>query len=96
MTPPEIAWLVPIILPLLIGLVVGVIVKNSLKLIVTITALIILLVLTRYISITFQDVFDQALKFLPKIIQTGSGLIGILPYSTITFIIGFGLGFWKG
>ena len=96
MITPELAWIVPIVIPLLIGLLVGVIVKNSIKLIFSIGALVILLVLTGYISLTFQDVFDQAMKLLPRIIGTGSGLIDVLPYSAVTFIIGLALGLWKG
>ena len=96
MIAPEIAWIVPVIIPFLMGLLVGVIVKNTFKLLFTIGALLILLVLTGYISLTYHDVFDQAMKFLPKIIQTGSGFLEVLPYSATTFIIGLALGLWKG
>ena len=95
-TPPEIAWIVPVILPAIIGLLVGLIVKRSIKLMFTIAALVVLLVLIGLVSLTAQDVFDQAMKFLPRIIGTGSGLIDVLPYSTTTFLIGLGLGLWKG
>jgi uncharacterized membrane protein (Fun14 family) len=94
--PPEIAWIIPVIIPLIIGLLVGFIVKHTIKLMFAIVALVILLVLTGFVSITYQDIFDQAMKLLPKIIGTGSGLIDVLPYSTITFIIGLVLGLWKG
>jgi len=96
MIPPEIAWIVPVYMPFIIGLLVGVAVKKSFKLLFTIGALLILLVLTGYISLTYQDIFDQAMKFLPKIIQTGSGFLEVLPYSAATFIIGLALGLWKG
>ena len=95
-TPPEIAWIIPVIVPLIIGLLVGLIVKHTIKIMFAIAALVILLVLTGLVSITYQDIFDQAMKLLPKIIGTGSGLINVLPYSTITFIIGLALGLWKG
>ena len=95
-TPPEIAWIVPIIIPAIIGLLLGVIVKHSIKLMFSIAALVVLLVLTGFISLTVQDVFDQAMKFLPRIIGTGSGFIDVLPYSSLTFIIGLALGLWKG
>ena len=95
-TPPEIAWIVPVIIPAIIGLFVGVIVKHSVKLVFLVAALVILLVLTGNLSLTFQDVLDQAIKFLPKIIGTSSGLINVLPYSATTFIIGLALGLWKG
>ena len=93
---PNIAWIVPIIIPALIGLLVGVIAKHSMRLMFSVTALVVLLVLTGYVSLTFQDVFDQAMKFLPKIIGSGSGLINVLPYSATTFIVGLVLGLWKG
>jgi len=95
-TPPEIAWIVPVIIPFIIGLLVGFIVKHTIKLMFAIAALLILLVFTGFISITYQDIFTQALKFLPKIIGTGSGLVDMLPYSSLTFIIGLALGLWKG
>ena len=96
MISPEIAWIVPVFIPFLIGLLVGVIVKNSFKLLFTLGALLILLALTGYISLTYQDVFDQAMNFLPRIIQTGSGFVEILPYSAATFISGLAVGLWKG
>ena len=95
-TPPEIAWIVPVIMPFIIGLVVGFIVKHTIKLMFAIAALIILLVTFGFVSFTYQDIFDQAQKLLPKIMETGSGFINVLPYSSITFIIGLGLGLWKG
>jgi uncharacterized membrane protein (Fun14 family) len=95
-TPPEIASIVPVIIPAIIGLLVGVIVKHSIKLMFVIAALVVFLVLTGFINLTVQDVFDQAMKFLPRIIGAGSGLINMLPYSSITFIIGLALGLWKG
>ncbi len=95
-TPPEVAWIVPIIMPLIIGLLVGFIVKHTMKLMFAIAALVVLLVFSGIISIAYQDIFDQALKLLPRIIGTGSGLIDVLPYSSLTFIIGLALGLWKG
>lgn len=95
-TPPEIAWIVPVIIPAIIGLLVGVIVKRSIKLMFAIAALVVLLVLTGVVSLTVQDVFDQSMKILPTIIGTGSGFIDVLPYSATTFLIGLGVGLWKG
>ena len=95
-TPPEIAWIIPVIVPLIVGLLVGLIVKHSIKLMSAITALVILLVFSGVISIAYQDLFDQSLKLFPRIISTGSGLVDVLPYSSLTFIIGLALGLWKG
>ncbi|MDQ1280690.1 MAG: hypothetical protein QG670_1953 [Thermoproteota archaeon] len=95
-TPPEIAWIVPIIMPFIIGLLVGFIAKHTIKLMFAVAALVILLVFFGFVSITVQDIFVQAMKLLPQIIGTGTGLIDILPYSSLTFIIGLALGLWKG
>ena len=94
--PPQTAWIVPVLLPLGIGLVVGLVLKHAIRLLLAIAALAILLVLFGAISLTYQDIFDQALKVLPRIIGLGSGFIGVLPYSSLTFLIGLGLGLWRG
>lgn len=90
----DIAWLFPIIMPFIIGLLVGTIVKRTVKLVIAIAALIIVLVATGAISLTFQDIFDKAMDFLPKL--TGGGLIGALPWSSVAFLVGLALGLWRG
>ncbi|MBO3800681.1 MAG: hypothetical protein FGF52_06505 [Candidatus Brockarchaeota archaeon] len=94
--PPEIAWVVPIIIPFIIGLLIGFVIKRTIKLILAIALLVIILVITGYVSITFQDIYDKAMKLLPTIIDLGSSLGNVLPYSSLTFIIGLLLGLWKG
>ena len=90
--PPEIAWLIPVVLPFIIGLLVGVIVKKGLKLLVAVVALIIVLVATGVLSLTFSNLYDAALNFLPKLYDVGNGLLNILPYSSVAFLIGLALG----
>jgi uncharacterized membrane protein (Fun14 family) len=90
--PPEIAWLVPVILPFIIGLLIGGIIKRGLKLLVLIVALVIVLVATGILSVTFSDLYDAAMKFLPKLYDVGSGLGNVLPYSSVSFLIGLALG----
>ncbi|MEM3712958.1 MAG: hypothetical protein QXR97_05435 [Thermoproteota archaeon] len=94
--PPELAWIVPVVVPFIIGLLIGFIVKRTIKLIFAIILLVIILVITGYISITFQDLYDKAMEFLPTVINLGSSLGNILPYSSLMFIIGLLLGLWKG
>jgi uncharacterized membrane protein (Fun14 family) len=91
--PPEIAWLIPVVLPFIIGLLVGAIIKKGLKLLVVVVALIIVLVATGVLSLTFTDLFDQAMKFLPMLYNVGSGWLNVLPYSSVAFLIGLALGF---
>jgi uncharacterized membrane protein (Fun14 family) len=91
--PPEIAWLVPVVLPFIIGLLLGIVFKRGLKLLVAIVALIIVLVATGVLSLTFTSLFDDAMKFLPMLYNAGSGWLNVLPYSSIAFLIGLALGF---
>ena len=94
--PSEIAWLVPIVVPLILGLLIGLLIKNALKLIFVIIALVIILVVTGALSLGFSDLYDQATKFLPKLSAAGSAVVNLLPYSSIAFLIGLGIGLWKG
>jgi uncharacterized membrane protein (Fun14 family) len=91
--PPEIAWLIPIILPFIIGLLVGAIIKKGLKLLVVIVALIIVLIATGILSWTFSGLYASAMQFLPKLYDLGHGYLNVLPYSSVAFLIGLALGF---
>jgi uncharacterized membrane protein (Fun14 family) len=90
--PPEIAWLIPIVLPFIIGLLVGAIVKRAFKLLIAVVALIIVLAATGVLSLTFSNFYDAALNFLPKLYDVGNGLLNFLPYSSVAFLIGLALG----
>ncbi len=94
--PPEFAWLVPVVIPLVIGLLVGAIIRRTLKLVMTVGALVIVLVALGFISLTFQDIYDSAMEVLPSVINTGQGVLDALPYSSTAFLIGVALGLWKG
>ncbi len=84
------------VIPFIIGLLVGFITKRTVKLAFTVVALIIVLVITGYVSFTFQGVYDKAMEFLPTIIEMGGGFKNVLPYSSLMFLIGLALGLWKG
>lgn len=91
--PPEIAWLVPVVLPFIIGLLLGVVIKKGLKLLIAVVALVIVLVATGVLSLTFPGLFDEAMKFLPTLFDFGHGWLNVLPYSSVAFLIGLALGF---
>lgn len=91
--PPEIAWLIPVVLPFIIGLLVGAVIKKGLKLLVFVVALVIVLVVTGILSVTFSGLYLQAMQFLPKLYDVGHGWLNVLPYSSITFLVGLVLGF---
>ena len=94
--PSEIAWLIPVVVPFIIGLLIGFLIKNTLKIVLVIAALVIVLVLTGALSIGFSDLYDKAMQFLPKISETGSAWVNILPYSSVAFIVGIVIGLLKG
>lgn len=94
--PPEFAWIVPVVVPFIIGLLIGLIIKRAITLVLALLILVIILVATGYVSLTFQDLFNRAMEFLPRIIELGGSLQNVLPYSSATFLIGLLLGLWKG
>jgi len=90
--PPDIAWLIPVVLPFIIGSLVGVVVKKGLKLLIAVAALLIVLVATGVLSVSFSGLYDQAMKFLPELYNAGHGWLNVLPYSSIAFLVGLALG----
>ena len=95
--PPEYAWLVPIVIPFLIGLIIGIVVKRTMKLILALAALLIILVIVGFIQLpAITDIARAAMKYLPVIWTEANPLINIIPYSSVTFLIGLILGIWKG
>ncbi len=94
--PSEFAWIIPVVVPFIIGLLVGAVIKKALKLVVVIVALVIVLVAVGTLSLTFQDLYDKAMQFLPKLYETGMGWANVLPYSSAAFLVGLALGLWKG
>ncbi|MEM2878108.1 MAG: hypothetical protein QXG10_00920 [Candidatus Hadarchaeales archaeon] len=93
--PPEVAWLIPIVVPFIIGFLIGALVKKAFKMILILAALVVVLVVTGAIGLTFSDIIEKATQVLPKIAGEGAGLINIIPYTSITFIVGLILALWK-
>lgn len=94
--PVEYAWIVPIIVPVVIGLLVGAIIRKTVKLVTTLSALVIILVATGYITLTFQDLYDQAMAVLPRLFDSGVGFLDAIPYFSTAFLVGLAIGLWKG
>jgi len=93
----EWAWVVPIIVPFIIGLLIGIIIKHTIKLALIIIALILILGAVGYITLPSiqDDIMQKAIEYLPKIWELG-GLFNLLPYASVTFLIGLAIGLWKG
>jgi len=91
----DFSWLVPIVVPFVIGLLVGAAVKHALKLIFILIALVAVLVFTGVISLSFSDLWTRALNSLPQLFGAGTAL-NLLPYTSISFLVGLAIGLLKG
>ncbi len=94
--PPEYAWLFPIIIPLVIGLLLGAIIRRTIKLVIAISSLITILAATGYVSLTVHDIYDTSMEVLPRLFDSGYGLLDVIPYASASLLIGLGIGLWKG
>ena len=90
-------FLIAAIVPLIIGFIVGLIVKSVLKIGIALALLVIVLILLGVLTP------DQVLKPLLGLVKSGGTLegyvtrvAGYLPYSSLTFLIGLVIGFWRG
>jgi uncharacterized membrane protein (Fun14 family) len=97
--PPDLSvtFIAALVIPLIIGFLVGVIAKTALKLGIAIVVIILILIAVGIISPT------QVIQPLMQLIRSGPSLeskvaqiAGYLPYSSITFILGFVMGLFKG
>jgi len=97
--PPDLSttFLVAAILPLIIGFIVGVIAKSALKIGIALAVLVLILIAVGIITP------NQVLQPLISLVKSGSTissdaqrLADYLPYSSLTFLIGLGVGLWKG
>ncbi|GEM_PF-3274765 len=87
--------IVSLFIPLVIGILIGLIVKKSFSIFVLGSLVVVILVITGAISITYGDFFNVALQVLPKLWAGAQGFIGVLPYSTLMFVIGLLFGLFK-
>lgn len=90
-------FLIAALVPLILGFIVGLIVKSVLKIGIALALLVIVLILLGVVTP------GQVLTPLLGLVKSGSSLTNevsrvasYLPYSSITFIIGLVIGFWRG
>lgn len=97
LVPEEVAWVLPTVVPFIIGLLVGVIIKRALKLILVVVVLIVVLAAFGYIQLpSVEELMKAALTYLPLIQSEASPFINLIPYTSLSFIIGLLIGLWKG
>jgi len=96
--PPDasVTFILALLIPLVIGFLVGVVIKSALKIGAAIAIIIILLIFGGILTPS------QVLQPLMSVFRSGPGLTtkvnqlaGYLPYSSVLFIIGLAVGFFK-
>lgn len=96
--PPaaSLTFITAVIVPLVLGFLVGIIVKTAIKIGIAIIVVVLLLIVLGVVSP------DQVIKPVMALVSSGGALTtkvheiaGYLPYSSVTFLIGLAVGFFK-
>ena len=96
--PPaaSVTFILALIIPLVLGFLVGVVIKSAVKIGAAIAIIIILLIFAGIV--TPSQVIQPVLSLVksgPALASKASQIAGYLPYSSILFIIGLAVGFFK-
>jgi len=97
--PPDLSttFLAALIVPLILGFLVGIIAKGILKVGIAIAVLVIILIALGTITPSqvigpLVSLFRSGSQYTSKVSQ----ISGFLPYSSVTFLLGLVIGFFKG
>ena len=93
----SITFIAALLVPLILGFLVGIVAKAALKIGVAIAIIIILLISVGFLTPSqviqpLVQLVESGPKIAPKVAQ----IAGYLPYSSIMFIVGLVVGFFKG
>ena len=98
MTPDaSITFIAALVIPLLIGFLVGIVAKAAIKIGIAVAVIVLLLIIAGII--TPGQVLGPIVSFAesgPALLSKVNEVAGYLPYSSITFIVGLVIGFFKG
>jgi len=93
----SVTFLAAILVPLILGFLVGIIGKAAIRIGAAIAIIIVILIVLGFLTP------NQVIQPLVQLVRSGPSLTtkvsqvaGYLPYSSITFIVGFVIGFFKG
>jgi len=97
--PPDlsITFVTSLLVPLVLGFLVGIVIKGALKIGAAIAIIVILLIFVGILtpSQVIQPIMSLVVGSGPTLTSKVSQIAGYLPYSSITFIIGLAVGFFK-
>jgi len=96
--PPDasVTFILALIIPLVIGFLVGVVIKSAIKIGAAIAIIVILLIFGGIL--TPSQVIQPVMSLIrsgPDLTTKVNQLAGYLPYSSVLFIIGLAVGFFK-
>jgi hypothetical protein len=93
----SVTFIVALLVPLLLGFLVGIVAKAAVKIGIAIAIIILLLIVVGFITPgqVIQPLVGLA-ESGPSLIAKANQVAGFLPYSSITFILGLVIGFFKG
>ena len=97
--PPDASttFIAALLVPLILGFLVGIIAKAAVKIGMAIAVIIVILILLGFITPNqIIQPLVQAFRNGPSLATKVSQIAGYLPYSSLTFIVGFVVGFFKG
>ncbi len=97
--PPDasITFVAALLVPLILGFLVGIIGKAAIRIGAAIAVIIVILIILGFL--TPNQVIQPLVQMVrsgPSLTSKVSQVAGYLPYSSITFIVGFVIGFFKG
>ena len=93
----SLSFILALLVPLVIGFLVGIIIKNAIKIGVAVAIIALLLIFAGIItpSQILQPLMSLVYKSGPTLASKATRLAGYLPYSSVTFLIGLAVGFFK-
>ena len=96
--PPDasVTFIVALLVPLVLGFLVGMVIKTALKIGAAIAIIALLLIFTGIL--TPSQIIEPIMSLVrsgPALTSKVSQIAGYLPYSSVTFLIGLAVGFFK-
>ena len=96
--PPDLSvtFIVSLLVPLVLGFLVGIVIKGAVRIGAAIAVIVLLLIFTGIL--TPSQVIQPIMSLVssgPSLASKVSRIAGYLPYSSVTFLIGLAVGFFK-
>jgi hypothetical protein len=96
--PPDLSvtFIVSLLVPLVLGFLVGIVIKGAVRIGAAIAVIVLLLIFTGIL--TPSQVIQPIMSLVssgPPLASKVSQIAGYLPYSSVTFLIGLAVGFFK-